>query len=97
MEQYVRQVTESKSFLVDQLTQLGLEARNTPLNFILINCRRPGCVVKLLEKEYVFVRDRSYLPQCKGYIRVTVGDSETMRKFLDRFTSLLRKNESCFF
>ena len=97
MEQYVEQVNQSKIILIDQLTSLGLEAKNTPLNFILVKCKKPACVVKLLEKSYIFVRNRSNLPQLEGYIRITVGDTVTMGKFFDRFKTIFENNKSCFF
>jgi histidinol-phosphate aminotransferase len=97
MEKYVKEVNEAKMFLVKELTKLNIDAKKTFANFILFKCKNPPMVAKLLENEFVFVRDMSNLPQLKHYIRVTVGDKKTTHKFLKRFKTLLKNHGNCFF
>jgi histidinol-phosphate aminotransferase len=97
MESYVKEVNEVKDFLVEELAKLNIDAQKTPANFILFKCKNPRMVAKLLEKNFVFVRDMSNLPQLEHYIRITVGDKKTIRKFLKRFKALRRNHGSCFF
>jgi histidinol-phosphate aminotransferase len=97
MESYVKEVNEAKKILVEELTKLNIDTKKTFANFILFKCKNPPMVTKLLEKEFIFVRDMSNLSQLEHYIRITVGDKKTMHKFLKRFKNLLENHGNCFF
>lgn len=92
MKKYVEEVTKSKELLVKELKKLKIEVVSTPANFILVKVSNPKRFVKLLEKNNIFVRDRSSYPQLDGYVRITVGDLETTKKFLEKIKKIY--NES---
>ena len=97
MEAYVEEVNKSKNLILTELTSLGLKVYNTPANFILVKVKDGQKFVKLLEKELVFVRDRSSDAQLKGFVRITVGDLKTTEEFLKRIKKIIKENESSIF
>ncbi|MFZ8805547.1 MAG: histidinol-phosphate transaminase [Candidatus Calescibacterium sp.] len=96
MEKYVEEVNKSKEYLNKKLKELGVQVIITPANFILVRCKKPSYIVAELEKHNVFVRDLSHLPSLENYIRITVGDLSTMKKFFNIFKKVYEQNESCF-
>jgi len=96
MEKYVEEVNKTKVYLRKKLNDLGIINIVTPANFMLVKCKKPSHIVAELEKKNVFVRDLSYLPSLENYIRITVGDSETTKKFLNIFKEVYEQNKTCF-
>ncbi len=97
MEEYVEEVKKSKEILTAELKNIGFNVVNTYANFILIKVKDPQQFTKLLEKNLIFVRDRSSDPQLNGYVRITVGDLETTREFLRRFKKIIKDHENSIF
>ena len=91
---YVESVNEAKEFLLKELDKLGVEAKGTPANYVMIKVPRASEVVQALAKRKCFVRDRSSLPGLKDWFRVTVGPKEDMEEFLARFKDVLRELNS---
>jgi histidinol-phosphate aminotransferase len=61
---------------------MGVNVHDTPANFILIKTQDATQAVEDFKRRGVLVRDRSYLPQLEGCIRVTIGTMEEMRRFV---------------
>lgn len=97
MEEYVREVKESREILTSELRSMGLNVISTCANFILIKVKNPIRFTKLLEENLIFVRDRSSDPQLSGYVRITVGDLKTTKEFLNRFKKIIKKHGSSIF
>ncbi len=84
MQRYVAQVTQSKELACKELSLSGLEVVNTPANWVLLRVPCPSVAIEALEKERVFVRDRSVFPQLYGFIRITLGTIEQTNELLVR-------------
>jgi len=87
--QEIKKSAQGKDFLVSQLQQNNVKFMAGEANFVLIKC--PGCVRKLIEalrKEKVLVSGDFKQDFLKDYLRVTVGNIQTMRYFLDVFLVL---------
>ncbi|MBI4411556.1 MAG: histidinol-phosphate transaminase [Deltaproteobacteria bacterium] len=94
MESYVAEVKEAKTWLVSKLRKKGLTVRDTPANYILLEVAKPQEVQNFLEEQNVFVRDRSFMPQLTGSIRITIGNRLLMERFWKVFEKI---PSSCFF
>ena len=88
VEKQINYLIETREWLVKNLLHYGIECRGTPANFILIRVPNVPEVIRRLAEQKVLVRDRSHLPQLDGYIRVTIGMPEEMRRFFEVLTAL---------
>lgn len=92
LNDYVAQVTESKRLIVAFLRGRGIEACETPANFILFKVRDTKRFCRFLEDEGVYARDRTNLPQMKGFIRMSVGTVEQAKEIIVRFERALERD-----
>jgi histidinol-phosphate aminotransferase len=74
LEDYKRQVTESKTRLYAACDRLGLKYWRSRANFVLVSAGdRTGDLVKGAADRGVYIRDRSTEPGCAGCIRIAAG------------------------
>lgn len=88
MNRYVDDVLNAKNKLVEHLRNIGLEVRNTPVNFILVKVAQPKAVVDYLKSQHIYIRDRSTIPGLEGFVRITIGDSLAMKRFSKVFEQI---------
>lgn len=88
MERYVSEVNAAKKWIVEKLRKEGLKVIVTPANYILIEVSQPQKVLDHLEEQMVFIRDRSFLPQLNGFIRITIGHQLLMERFWKIFKKI---------
>ncbi|MCS4150733.1 histidinol-phosphate transaminase [Salinibacter ruber] len=79
----VEQVESAKVFVSDKLSKMNVKHRVCNGNFFLIKTAAKDNLIKNLKKENILVRDRGYLPQLNGYIRVTIARKQRMSKFME--------------
>lgn len=94
MQARVADTLNAKSWTVDRLRGMGLEVKDSPANFVLIKTLDAARAVREFKEQGVLVRDRSYLFQLDGYIRVTIGSQEQMEQFVAVAQKVLVKNDS---
>jgi histidinol-phosphate aminotransferase len=82
MENYVKVVQASKTWLAKQLQDRDLEVIITPANYILIRVDFPRELIASLRDQEIYIRDRSNIPQMQNIVRITVGNLELCEKFL---------------
>ena len=82
------EMRETETWLAEALSDFSLEVVTTPANFMMIRVAHPEAVQHQLKKYDIFVRDRSYLPQLEGFLRITVGPREIMERFVETWTKL---------
>jgi histidinol-phosphate aminotransferase len=82
LNKYVKDVTRNREWLVAELTKLGYVARTTVANFILVQVDNPTAFASHLKNEWIYVRDRSYMPQMEGFVRITVGTKEQAQRIV---------------
>jgi histidinol-phosphate aminotransferase len=78
----VNEVLQARAWTLDALAAAGIDYHPAAANFILIKTQDAARAVEDFRACGVLVRDRSYLPQLEGYIRVTIGTMEEMRRFV---------------
>lgn len=88
---YLREVDESKRLMGQWFASRGLECRVTPANYVMVRFEQAPWVVRLLEEEGVYVRDRSQMKQLAGYVRFSVGTVEQTHDVLERVERVLAR------
>lgn len=80
---YAREVEQGKNLLLGELAAMGLSARGSAANFVLIDVGdRKTEIVERLAVQGILVGHTLRLPFESGYIRVTVGPADQMRAFV---------------
>jgi histidinol-phosphate aminotransferase len=82
MQKTVAECRHARQQAVDGLKELGFVVHNTQANFIIWQVREPSHAVKALAARHVYVSNKDSVPQMKGCLRVTVGSSEQIQRFL---------------
>ncbi|MFZ4738259.1 MAG: pyridoxal phosphate-dependent aminotransferase [Bradymonadia bacterium] len=86
---YLGEVEASKRLLPPFFAARGLPFRPTPANYFLVQFDQAPWVVKRLQEEGVYVRDRSGMNQLAGWVRFSLGTVEQTRDLLDRIDRVL--------
>lgn len=82
MHEKVEMVQINRTWLVRQLQESGYEVIDTPANFILLKVVRVNKLLEGLRERKILVRDRSYMPQLEGCVRISIGIMAEMEKLL---------------
>jgi histidinol-phosphate aminotransferase len=93
VEKFVSEVTDAKKYLKDELLKRGIETEITPANFILLRFGDPAKIIRELENEGIYVRDRSTMKGLEGFIRVSVGTLNQMKEFIRRLDIVLAREK----
>ena len=81
VDDYLRQVTESKALLYAACDRLGLTYWTSSANFVLVRAGgRLGDLVEGVAARGIYVRDRSTEPGCSGCVRIATGIVEHTRR-----------------
>lgn len=89
LKKYVDDVCAARADFVDFLRGRGLEARETPGNYVLVRVPDPDAFIRGLEERGVYVRDRSRQPRMSGFVRISVGTAEQMKDVQERITEVM--------
>jgi histidinol-phosphate aminotransferase len=82
MRETVAECGRARQAIVDGLKELGFTVHNTQANFVIWQVHEPSRAVQTLAARNVFVSNKDSVPQMKGCLRVTVGNSAQARQFL---------------
>lgn len=85
IEYLIKEFKEGKEFLMRELKRYGYTFLDTNSNFLLIRPKNnAGNIVKRLKNEHkILVKCYSNIDDTGDYLRVTIGNKETMKIFLD--------------
>jgi histidinol-phosphate aminotransferase len=90
VDDYLRQVTESKALLYGACERLALKYWKSSANFVLVSIgERTDELVRLAGEGGVYIRNRSTEPGCSGCIRVTTGVVEHTKRFIATMEAVL--------
>jgi len=88
--EYVHQIQESKNLFLSQLKDLDwLQAYNSPGNFLFMKLQNPdekAGLITHLESANIFIRDYGHLDSTLGFVRVTIGTKDQMKKVFQAFS-----------
>lgn len=94
VDEYVRQVRESKALLYAACERLGLDYVPSDANFVLVRAgARRLDLIAGLEARNIYVRDRHTQPGCAGCIRITTGLVEHTRLCIEAMEEILCARE----
>lgn len=88
MYRKVKEVRENRAWLVSRLRGIGFDVFDTPANFILLKVSNVKDLMEGLKARRILVRDRSYMPQLGGCVRISIGMKDAMEKVLLALTEL---------
>ena len=87
---YLRQVTESKALLYAACDRLGLTYWPSSANFVLVSAGdRVDEIVKGTFERGVYIRDRSTEPGCAGCVRIATGVVAHTRRCIEAIEEVL--------
>jgi histidinol-phosphate aminotransferase len=90
LQDYLRQVKESKALLYAACDRLGLRYTRSDANFVLVSAGdRSNALVKGAAERGVYLRDRSNEPGCGGSIRIATGIVEHTRRCIAAMEEVL--------
>lgn len=83
-------VNRGKVFLLKELSELGLRCRTSHANFVLADFgdRQQELIQKLRDRD-ILVGANLRLPFSSGYVRITAGPVDQMRRFVDVLKNLM--------
>ncbi|MBI2971336.1 MAG: histidinol-phosphate transaminase [Candidatus Aenigmarchaeota archaeon] len=97
VERYVKEVSDAKNFLSEEMGNLGIKTFPTDANFLLadfgINC---DYVFSGLKSRGILVRNVSGYPMLEGFLRIGVGTKEQASRFLKTLREVLRSRAILF-
>ena len=81
VQNYLRQVRESKALVYAACDRLGLQYWKSDANFVLVRTGGPtDALVAACARRGIYLRDRAGEPGCEGCIRITAGIVEHTRR-----------------
>jgi histidinol-phosphate aminotransferase len=78
----IDKINQNKKMFCELLKKSKITFRESEANFILIRTKNHDDVLRELLNKNILVRDRSYLNNLEGCIRVTIGEKEDMIQVL---------------
>lgn len=96
VERTVRQVERSKRRLLDGLADVGVPARDTAANFVLVDLgttARAAAVTAALAERGIAVRNRSHLRNLAGIVRISAGTDDETGRVLDALRAVMPRKE----
>ncbi len=87
IKELIRSAGRGKEYLLGKLNKNGIEHRAGHANFILIKCggRAAEMMKRLSDEKHILIGGGFKNKFLEDYIRVTVGDTATMKKFWNAF------------
>jgi len=90
VDEYVRQVAESKALLYAACDRLGLRYWRSGANFVLVGVGdRTAELVRGAAERGIYLRDRSTEPGCAGCVRIGTGVVEHTRRCIAAIDEVL--------
>lgn len=91
IEDLIKSTNEGEKYLINKLYEAGIEYKKSLANFVLIKCgNRVKEIVKKLAEEGILVNGGFKQDFLKEYIRVTIGNKNTMEQFWETFITIYR-------
>jgi histidinol-phosphate aminotransferase len=91
MENYVAEVRNSKMMLLNFFKSKNIVAYDSSANYIMVQYPRLQLLLEEMEKENIFVRDRSSFKNLPGFFRITLGDHIQTDDLINRIEKVLSR------
>ena len=94
LNKYVNEVEKSKIILLKFLKSKNIVAFNSKANYIMVQYPKLHKLISELEKENVYVRDRSMFEKLPNFFRITLGTVSDTLELIERFKIVFLKIEN---
>ena len=91
MDNYVAEVRNSKMMLLNFFKSKNIVAYDSSANYIMVQYPRLQLLLEEMEKENIFVRDRSSFKNLPGFFRITLGDHIQTDDLINRIEKVLSR------
>lgn len=91
MDDYVLEVKRSKLSLLEFLKKHNIHAYDSSANYVMVQHPKLPALLKEMEKENIFVRDRSSFKNLPGFFRITLGDHIQNDDLISRLERVLSR------
>lgn len=93
-DKWIGLILEQRNWLVKNLLQFSMVRRILPsdANFLMVRFDDPGRVFAFLLGKKIIVRDRSKVPLCDGFLRITIGSPEENKLLISALQQFARSN-----
>jgi len=90
-DEWVNMILDQRGWLQKELRQFPMVRNILPsdANFLMVKFDDPGRVFEYLIGKKIIVRDRSKVPLCEGYLRITVGSPGENQRLINALQDLL--------
>ena len=90
VQRHIGEICEARSWFIRSMRREGAIVYDSAANFVLMKIPSPQDVVLWLRKKGIYIRDRSWIFQLEGCVRITIGTRKQMRRVLQSFKELDR-------
>lgn len=90
VNEHIKMICMSRQWFIEAMRCEGAIVFDSAANFVMMKVPHPQDVVIQLYKRDICIRDRSWMKQLDGMIRITVGYQKQMKRVLDSFKSFDR-------
>ena len=90
INKHIHEVRETRDTFIHKMRAEGAIAYDSLANFVLLKVPHPQDVVLQMRRNRIYIRDRSWLPQLDGTVRITVGHRKQMERVFRAFNSMAR-------
>lgn len=91
MDNYVSEVRNSKMMLLNFFKSRNIIAYDSAANYIMVQYHKLPLLLEEMEKENIFVRDRSSFKNLPGFFRITLGDHIQTDDLITRIEKVLAR------
>ncbi len=99
IQQYVREVLQSRASLECTLAASGIQFWRSQANFVLLRVgldhAASAAFVEHIRQRGILVRDRASDPSCEGCVRITLGPREHTDRLLSALPEVLKDFQLC--
>lgn len=92
MKNYIAEVASSKKMLEAYFSRNDIPFLSGSGNFILFKVENPNEIETKLKERQIFIRNRTNEKNLQGFLRLTVGDTQTMNKFTEALSEVIEKD-----
>ena len=92
MKDYIAEVASSKKMLEAYFSRNDISFLSGSGNFILFKVKNPNEIETKLKERQIFIRNRTNEKNLQGFLRLTVGDTQTMNKFTEALSEVMEKD-----
>ena len=85
---HIKMICEARQWFTEAMRKEGAIVFESSANFVLMKVPAPKEVILQLRKQNIYARDRSWIKQLEGTIRITVGYKKQMEIVLNVFRTI---------